>query len=150
MLLQTPEVVQLAVNQGTAVSPQGQFIAAAAQGHSATATQAQPMTSQAPVVAQAVAAAGTAGASAELTSTSGVPGPGQPPAIHVRGGTTYFHPHIQQPLPGSDGRSPVRRMKEPIPIVQPQPGQVRVVSDRSAATRTGACMRCREIIQSEH
>ena len=38
-------------------------------------------------------------------------------AVHVRGGTTYFNPQVQ---PSSTSRSPVRRVKVAIPIVNPQ------------------------------
>ena len=44
-------------------------------------------------------------------------GHGTPPAIQMRGGTTYFSPNLQ---PAHPGPSPARRPKAAIPIVNPQ------------------------------
>ena len=53
-----------------------------------------------------------------------IAGAGSPPtaagaqsSVHVRGGTTYFAPQIQS---RADPYSPVRRAKEPLPIVDPK------------------------------
>lgn len=43
--------------------------------------------------------------------------PGQTDVVHVKGGTTYFNPVLQPP---SHNRSPARRPKAAIPIVNPQ------------------------------
>ena len=42
---------------------------------------------------------------------------GNPPPIHMLGGTTYFDPELQKPNPSW---SPIRRPKAAIPIVNPQ------------------------------
>ena len=96
------------------------------QGHVIAASQAQQQTvAPGGGGAQSQVAGASGAGAAQLSSPPSAPGPGQPPAIHVRGGTTYFHPNIQPQPPQADGRSPGRRLKEPIPIVQPVAGQVR-------------------------